>query len=258
MKIFSLLRRAEVIVAASPVYFYNVSAQLKTLIDRTQTLWSRKYKFRLTDPAAKYRKGVMIAQGATRGDNLFEGISLTMKYFFDAAGADFNTFLTYRNIETKKDLQKNEKIREEIKNSAKKMIAPLSKRTKILFACRENACRSQMAAAFAMFLAGDKIDAVSGGSKPAFGINPLMVKVMEEKGIDMAFCMPKSMEEALFQYPPPATIITMGCGEACPLIPGTRVVEWDLPDPAGKPLEFMRMVRDEIEQRVSRLTTDYS
>jgi protein-tyrosine-phosphatase len=82
-----------------------------------------------------------------------------------------------------------------------------------------------------------------------------MVKVMHEKGIDMGFRSPRSMAEAIASDTP-ELIITMGCGEQCPLVPGARIIDWDLPDPAGKPIEFMRDVRDEIEKRVLDLINE--
>jgi multimeric flavodoxin WrbA len=86
-EIYPLLREADVIVLASPVFFYNVTAQLKALIDRSQTLWARKYKLNLTDPARNYRRGFLLSVGATKGKNLFEGIDLTAQYFFEPTGA---------------------------------------------------------------------------------------------------------------------------------------------------------------------------
>ena len=86
-EIYPLLRRAEIVVAASPMYFYSVTAQLKVLIDRSQALWSRRYRLKLTDPLAGTRAGVMLSVGATKGKNLFEGTHFTARYFFDALSA---------------------------------------------------------------------------------------------------------------------------------------------------------------------------
>jgi multimeric flavodoxin WrbA len=251
-EIYPLLREADVIVAASPVFFYNVTAQLKALIDRCQTLWARKYCLKLVDPARKYRRGFMLAAGATKGKNLFEGVKLTAQYFFDAVGARFEDSLNYRQIEGPKDMQNHPTAVAEVKDAVHKLLEPLIQRKKVLFACRENACRSQMASAFAQFYAGDKMDVLNGGSQPAEKINPVMVEAMQEKGIDMAFRIPKSIEAAIDQSAP-EMIITMGCGEACPFVPGAQKIDWDLPDPAGQPIEFMRRVRDDIEKRVQDL-----
>jgi arsenate reductase len=253
--IYPLLREADVVVLAAPIYFYNVPAQLKALIDRTQTLWSRKYKLNLTDPARHYRRGFLLAQGATKGKNLFEGVDLTAKYFFDAVGARFNGSLTYRHIEYTGDMEKHPTVHKDVTASVKELLAPLLGRKKILFACRENACRSQMAAAFAQHIAGDNIEAASAGSEPAEKINLDMIKAMAEKGIDMGFRKTRFLDQAASDMQPDM-IIAMGCGEACPFIPGMQRLDWDLPDPAGKPMDVMRNVRDEIETRVKALVNN--
>ena len=254
-EIYGLLREADLVVTASPVFFFNVTAQLKSLIDRCQTLWARKYKLGLTDPGRKMRKGFLLAVGASRGKNLFDGIHLTMRYFFDAAGADYAGSLTYREIEKPGDMEKHPGVRQDIKEAVETLLKPFTARKKILFACRENACRSQMSGAFAQYLAGDKIEAFTAGSTPAEKIAPLMMKVMAEKGIDMEFRKPKSLQSVL-ETVKPDMIVTMGCGEQCPFVPGTEKVDWDLPDPAGKDIEFMRNVRDEIEKRVVSLINE--
>ena len=250
-EMYALLRRADVVVASTPIYFYNATAQLKALIDRTQTLWSRKYKLGLTDPGRPDRKGVLLAVGATKGKNLFEGMVLTAKYFFDAIGADFHSQLTYARIENFGDMERHEGVHADIKKEVDRL-SPLLSRKKILFACRENAGRSQMASGFAQYHAGGKIDAFSAGSQPAAAVNPLMEEAMRESGIDVAFRVPRSID-AVMAKTRPDMVITMGCGEECPFIPGVQYENWDLPDPAGKPIEFMRTVRDEIEKRVKHL-----
>ena len=251
-EIYSLLRQADVIVAATPIFFYSATAQLKALIDRSQTLWSRKYKLNLIDPGRETKQGFLLSQGATKGKNLFDGLFLTVKYFFDAIGADFHGSLTYRRIENKGDMEKHPTVLDDIKEAADSLLKPFLGRKKILFACIGNTCRSQMASAFAQYFAGDKIEALSGGSRPGFEINPVMVEAMGEKGIDMAFRKTQSLESAIFDVKPDI-IITMGCGEECPYVPGATVKDWDLPDPFGKSIGFMRTVRDEIEERVKGL-----
>ncbi len=250
-EIFGLLRRADVVVIATPIYFYNATAQMKLLIDRTQTLWARKYKLGLTDPGRPDRKGILLSIGATKGKNLFEGMILTAKYFFDAVGANFHGKLTYWRIEDFGDMAKHETVLSDIKKEADRL-GPMLKRKKILFACRENAGRSQMAKAFARYYAGGEIDAFCAGSTPSETINPVMVEAMQESGIDVAFQKPRSIDDAVAATQPDL-IITMGCGEECPFIPGVEYEDWDLPDPSGQPIEFVRTVRDEIEKRVKHL-----
>ena len=252
-QIYSLLRQADIIVMATPVFFYGPTAQMKALIDRSQALWARKYVHKLSDPGRKWRRGFLLSLGATRGKNLFEGITLTAKYFFDAVGASFEGSLTYRQIEGPGDIAKHPTAFTDAKEKAGTLVTPFLKRKKILFVCTENACRSQMASAFARYHAGNRIEAESGGSAPAQEINPLMEEVMEEKGIDMAFRKPKSIEEAT-RFLIPELIISMGCREACPFFPDVQNEEWNLADPAGKPIDFMREIREQVEERVRRLT----
>jgi len=251
-EIYPLIRRAEVVVLASPIFFYNMTAQLKAVVDRCQTFWARKYKLKLSDPAKKTKRGFFLSVGATRGKNLFEGMQLTAQYFFDAIDAQFAGSLTYRGIEGPKDMARHPTVLADIEKAARDLIQPLLGRKKVLFACRENACRSQMAGAFAQYLAGDKLEVITAGSQPADKVNPEMVTVMHETGIDMAFRAPQSIESAISSAIP-QYIITMACAEECPFVAGARMRDWNVPDPAGKPLDFMREVRDEIENRVKDL-----
>jgi arsenate reductase len=248
-EIYPLLRRAEVVVVATPIFFYNMSSQLKAVIDRCQMFWARKYRLKLKDPAANMRRGFLLSVGATKGKNLFEGLQLTTQYFFDAIWAKFEGSLTYRGIEGPNDMAGHPTVLEDVAHAVESTLSPFLGRKKVLFACRENACRSQMASAFAQFTAGDKLEIMNAGSEPAEQVNPDMVTVMHEKGIDMGYRIPQSIE-AVISHDKPDHIVTMGCKEECPYVPGARIVDWDLPDPAGKPLDFMRDVRDEIEKRV--------
>ena len=140
----------------------------------------------------------------------------------------------------------------EVEQAVEALMAPYAARKKVLFLCRENACRSQMAGAFAQHLASDRLDVSTGGSRPAEKINPDTVAVMAEKKIDLAFRKPQGIEAALAGGQADA-VVTMGCGEECPVAPGALREDWDLPDPSGQPLETMRRVRDEIESRVKQL-----
>ena len=129
-----------------------------------------------------------------------------------------------------------------------------SDRPTALFLCVHNAGRSQMAAGWMRHLAGDRVDVLSGGSDPASGVNPAAVEAMAEVGIDIVGQFPRPWTDEIIG----ATdlVVTMGCGDACPVIPGTRYLDWELDDPAGKPVEAVRPVRDEIEQRVRALLSE--
>jgi arsenate reductase (thioredoxin) len=125
------------------------------------------------------------------------------------------------------------------------------KRPVVLFVCVHNAGRSQMAAGFLSHLAGDGVEVLSAGSEPADRINPVAVEAMAEVGIDVSREKPKLLQDAAVREAD--VVITMGCGDACPIYPGKRYEDWDLPDPAGKPIAEVRLVRDEIETRVKEL-----
>ena len=121
----------------------------------------------------------------------------------------------------------------------------------VLFLCTHNAGRSQMALGFFGHLAGDQGVAWSGGSEPGNEINPAAVQAMAEVGIDITNEFPKPWTDEIVQAAD--VVITMGCGDACPIFPGKRYEEWALPDPAGQSVDAVRPIRDDIEERVRRL-----
>src|SRR5205823_11869 len=121
----------------------------------------------------------------------------------------------------------------------------------VLFVCVHNAGRSQMAAGFTRALGGDRVRVLSGGSEPGDAINPTAVAAMAEAGIDIAGARPRIM--AVDDVRAADVVITMGCGDACPVFPGKRYEDWELTDPAGLGLEQVRPIRDEIETRVRAL-----
>jgi arsenate reductase (thioredoxin) len=248
-EVYGLLRRADCVVLAAPIFFYNVPAQLKALIDRSQTLWSRKYVHKLRDPGAKWRIGFLLSLGATKGENLFDGITLTARYFFDAVEARYDGKLVFRQIEGAGAVERHPTALQQARDKAHDVVRPLLQRRRILYVSRENSCRSQMAQAFTQWYGGDRIEADSGGDNPAAEMNGLMVEVMKERGIDMAFRKPKAIPDTGMSRKPDR-VISMGCDVACPVSPNIPHEDWNLPDPAGKPIDFMRQVRDDIEAKV--------
>ncbi|HEY5254184.1 MAG TPA: arsenate reductase ArsC [Acidobacteriaceae bacterium] len=123
---------------------------------------------------------------------------------------------------------------------------------RVIFACVHNAGRSQMAAAFFNQLADrDRAHAVSAGTEPGLRVHPEVLEVMREVGIDLSDAKPQKLTEELAQRA--QLLITMGCGDKCPYVPGLRRDDWPLPDPKGRPLEEVRAVRDDIRQRVLAL-----
>ncbi|GIJ79938.1 low molecular weight phosphotyrosine protein phosphatase [Micromonospora phaseoli] len=121
----------------------------------------------------------------------------------------------------------------------------------MLFLCTHNAGRSQMALGFLAHLAGERAVAWSGGSEPGIEINPAAVAAMAERGIDISEEFPKPWTDEVVRAAD--VVVTMGCGDACPVFPGTRYENWDLADPAGLGVDDVRPIRDEIERRVRRL-----
>jgi protein-tyrosine-phosphatase len=125
---------------------------------------------------------------------------------------------------------------------------------RVLFVCVHNAGRSQMAAGLMRELGGDAVRVESAGSEPADEINPVAVEAMREVGIDIREQPPKPLRTESVEVAD--VVITMGCGDACPIFPGKRYEDWELEDPAGKDIDAVRRIRDEIEARVRGLLAD--
>lgn len=123
--------------------------------------------------------------------------------------------------------------------------------TGILFLCIHNAGRSQMAAGFARDLSNGAVTVLSGGSEPADQVNPVAVEVMNEVGIDIAGYVPQKFNDELLNAVD--VVVTMGCGDTCPFIPGKKYIDWPLDDPKGRPLEEVRVIRDQIRANVAEL-----
>lgn len=124
----------------------------------------------------------------------------------------------------------------------------------VLFVCVHNAGRSQMAAGYLQALAGDRVEVLSAGSEPKDQINPVAVTVMAEEGIDIAGGTPKLLTVDAVRESD--VVITMGCGDACPIFPGKRYEDWQLDDPAGQGIDAVRPIRDEIRGRVESLIAE--
>ncbi len=124
----------------------------------------------------------------------------------------------------------------------------------VLFLCVHNAGRSQMAAGWLRHLAGDRVEVLSAGSEPADRINPAAVEAMAEVGIDISSNQPRSWTEE--DLDATDVVVTMGCGDTCPVLPGKRYLDWDLDDPAGQGVDAVRPIRDDIRGRVEALLID--
>jgi protein-tyrosine-phosphatase len=131
---------------------------------------------------------------------------------------------------------------------------PLHARPTVLFVCVHNAGRSQMAAGYLRALAGDRVEVLSAGSEPADRINQVAVAAMAEEGIDIAGNQPKILTTESVKDSD--VVITMGCGDTCPIFPGKRYEDWELDDPAGQGIDAVRPIRDEIRARIERLIAE--
>ena len=130
----------------------------------------------------------------------------------------------------------------------------MKEQPEVLFVCTHNAGRSQMAAGLVKLRSGGRIHVRSAGSTPADEINPAAVEAMEEIGVDMGEESPKPLMDEVVRAAD--VVVTMGCGDACPIFPGKRYEDWDLEDPDGKGLETVRRIRDEIDTRVQALIAE--
>jgi arsenate reductase len=130
----------------------------------------------------------------------------------------------------------------------------MSARPAVLFVCVHNAGRSQMAAGLLQELSGGRVDVLSAGSEPKDQINPIAIEAMAELGIDIANNVPKILTVDAVRESD--VVITMGCGDACPIFPGKRYEDWELVDPAGKDIETVRAVRDDIKARIEVLLSE--
>jgi len=254
-KLYELFREADLIVVSSPIFFYSVPSQLKAIIDRSQALWARRYRFNLRDPKSPWRKGIALCVGATRGKNLFLGVELTFRYFFDAIGASFEGVMGYREADKKGDILRQKNALEELESRGKAFVEYFKQKKRVLFVCRGNSGRSQMAEAFLQYHGGDLFEAYSAGSSPRDKVLPEVTEVMAEKGLDLFFRKPKEIDSVL-KYGPFDLLVTMGCEEVCPVVEAKRTLSWNLEDPEGKPISAVREIRDKIEEEVKSLLTE--
>lgn len=141
--------------------------------------------------------------------------------------------------------------RERLRAVASRLPGHVGRVPAVLFLCVHNAGRSQMAAGFSRRLAGDRVAVYSGGSEPAVDLNPAVVEAMREVGISIEDEFPKPWTDEVARAVD--VIVTMGCGDECPVYPGVRIEDWDLEDPAGHGVEAVRPIRDDIERRVRAL-----
>jgi multimeric flavodoxin WrbA len=246
--IYPLLRQADIVVSATPVFFYGPTAQLKALIDRCQTLWARKYKLKLADPGRAGRLGFMLSVGATAGKNLFDGIDLITRYFFDAIDADYKGSLTYWHIEKPGDMKRHPTVNEDVQQAVAGLLATRQKRKTILFAGKANPCAATMAAAFAQVFGNGKIRSVVDAAEPDPVVSANMAAVMAEKGVDIKFGWPTTRVESI-EKSGADVVVTLG-DDLSRKSSGTH---WELPDVTDGSKTALRQLRDFVELQVRHL-----
>jgi arsenite transporter/arsenate reductase (thioredoxin) len=245
---YALVRKADVVVLASPVFFYNVTAQAKVFIDRCQMFWGRKYKLKLRDPDGYSRQGFLLSVGASGGKRLFEGVELTAKYFFDAISADYVGSLTYRNVEDAGDILPRPELAEEIRDAARHLVKDRIDKKSLLFVSMKDACQSQMAAAFVKEAVKGKFIVLTAGLDPADQTDSQMERVMAEKHLDLKYRVPRSLEAVLKELDKePDQVIFLGPEQVN--LPFARVERWYL-EKHTLSLDGYRALREEIQARV--------
>jgi multimeric flavodoxin WrbA/protein-tyrosine-phosphatase len=251
-EVFGLIRKADLIVAASPVYFYGVSAQLKVLIDRCQTLWSRKYIFRLQDPLAATRKGLLFSVAASQGRQLFDGVRLTANYFFDAINASPTVSLTYRGIEAKGAISRHAPLVADVDAAIQTAVLPLVTRKKVLFVSSQGACRAPMAAAMAQQRYSDRIRTDFAGRSPAADLKAPMLRAMTKNGVDLSYRQPKPVDQAFFGARPDL-VICLDAADAAISDQGLKTIRWTLAETAPSDDDGMDRLRQDIQAHTDQL-----
>ncbi len=251
--IYGFIKNADIVVLASPVFFYNVPAQLKALIDRCQMFWGRKYKLKLEDPNSKNRQGFLLSCGASGGKKLFEGLELTAKIFFDAISVKYKGSLTYRHIEEPGQIASHSTVKEDIRQVVKTMCEPFLSKKKILFVSKKDACRSQMAAAFfRLYDKEGRFEVLTAGFAAADSICPETVRIMAEKNLDLKYIAPVPLEkftkEMCFDM-----IICLDKNRHVEDISCHEFKNWEMHGYRDQLPEELRVLRDEIESRVNTL-----
>ena len=244
---FGLLREADLVVAASPVYFYGITAQLKGFIDRCQTLWSRKYRLHLTDPGAGSRAGLLLSVAASHGTQLFDGLHLTARYFFDAIAARDAGSLTYRDIEHTGDMARQADAPREVAHLASSVLAPLLARRTVGFCDASQTGAALVAAAWMRHLAGGAWDVYAAPAAVDGPTAARLTRVMAGRGIDLGYYRAQPLSEAVR---PPAQVIALG--DAPPEVPALTD-RWQRPPTGDGTDAALDDFCSTIEQEVRRL-----
>ena len=248
--VYGLIRRADLVVAATPVFFYNMTAQLKALIDRCQTFWARKYRLRWRDPRRRIKKGYLLSVAATQGPTLFDAIHLTMAYFCDAIDAKYAGHLTYRGIEGPKDMARHATVLDDIQRAVAGLMGPLAKRQRLLIMGPRGTCATQLTAALVRAKASERFDVRVAGLEPGAGVDGHAVRAMAARGWDIEYEHPLSVDAALDGWRPDLTL-ALGADMRAP--GGGQVVQWELPLDQPEDPDHLGPLCDLLDERVAAL-----
>ena len=247
-----MLRRAEIVVLASPVYFYGPSAQLKAMMDRGQMFWSRKYRLKLSDPLKKRRRGYVLSSAATSGQDLFSAIILNSRYFFDAIDAAYSGALTFREAEAKGALAARSDTQPRVASAADVVAGPLLPvKHRILFVCSDGAIKSRMAWAAASAITPGTFQFGHAGLAPQETFKTKCDAWMEKKKTDIRYAPVLSLKETLETTSPDIIVDMDGCLSKTPEV--KPHITWDLPPtPPESDEEAISLMRA-VESRVKKL-----
>ncbi len=255
---YQKVKQADVVVLASPVFFYGVTAQVKIFIDRCQMFWGRKYKLKLRDPDQYYRQGFLLSVAASGGKRLFEGVDLTAKYFFDAISADYSGSLTYKKVEDAGDIIVRPELEQEIRDAVSHLLAPMQKKKRLIFVSGKGSCRSLAAAAFAKEATKGRITVLTTSLGLPGKPDASMIRAMAESGIDIKYQVSLGLDEVLGNEAAIRDgdqVILIGSGEALKPIdpfPGRSVI-WEIPRPETGSYDTYLTIRNEILARVKQV-----
>lgn len=250
--IYALIRRADIVVLASPVFFYNVTAQVKTLIDRCQMFWGRKYKLRLKDPHSYSRQGFLLSVAASGGGKLFDGVHLTARYFFDAISANYQGHLTYKKIESAKQIRSHPGVIEDIKKAVKDLCNPFLEKKSLLFISKHDAVRGQIARAYAKILSKGELIVLSAGFDAKEKIPAGLVAAMAKRKLDLMYEMPQNLAD----IDPALTldyVINLDPEKEDKKIPAGKYLSWTIQTPCDSSPESLNLLIDELASRIKTL-----
>ncbi len=254
--VYPKLRQADLVVLGSPVFFYGICAQLKTLIDRGQALWSRKHVFKLKDPLSSTRKGVALSVAASRGKSLFEGVDLTAKYFFDAVDAEYVDQLFYRGIEAKGKIKSNESVHGDMEKVLNRIVPLFLGRKKVLFVGRKGSLAAPVAAAFTRLHGGRVLDAAYVEKAMGQAAGPDLVSVLSKYKLDMAFGLPDALKQGNDQSAPDL-VIHLDVDDDPSLFPKVKREKWELNATVPMGEEQAKGLCERIRQKVELLVSTH-